>query len=303
MTATEIFVRKYRPTKLDDVAGLSAIKAYFGNEFDSHTFVFHGEAGVGKTTIARIIATMKNYELEEINAADQTGIDAVRELIRRFDRSVLSEKKGRVFVIDEAHKLSNAAQNALLKPVEDGFKQDIIIFCTTEKSKIIKTLLDRCTVFSFPSLTNHECRQLLTKIKDQEGIEDLSDDIVDIIIENAEGSARVAVKLLDEYVRTGDSEAILNYAAASNPDLYNFYIAILNKDNSATQLMKLVKDVPMEPEAMRIGLINLFNARMVNKKDRNCIPVLKSLIQYGSLIDVDKKAKFNLIIAGIRESV
>ena len=140
----EDLVKKYRPQTIEEVFGLDEVKKYFSSDYSTHKFVFHGDYGVGKTTVARIIGRQLDAEVTEMNAGSETGIDNARELIQLIDKPTLSGKP-RLIIIDEAHALTNQAQNALLKPLEDKLIKDHMVLCTTNPKKLIKGIRDDFT--------------------------------------------------------------------------------------------------------------------------------------------------------------
>ena len=309
----------YRPKEFSELAGLKSVRAYFENKtLTSHSYIFFGNPGVGKTSVARILANKLNAEVTEINAADKTGVDHVRELIDVIDIVTLSGNP-RLFLIDEAHKLSEAAQNAFLKPVEDELKRDYIIFCTTTKNKIIKTLLDRCTVINFPDQTTKELEELLynvlrktlntiygrelnKELNDPNEDYDFHKQIIPRIASLSNGSARVAVKLLDQYLITGEIPE--HYLDEEDPQLYQLYLGLWKKEVSIGEVFNLAENINIEPEGLRIGLMNMFNSTLLKKakegkpsnsaqKSAQCIMTLS---RSGILGDSSKKPLINALI-------
>ena len=296
-------VKKYRPQTFDEVFGLNEVKKYFSQDYSSHKFVFHGDYGVGKTTVARIIGRQINAEVTEMNAGSETGIDNARELISVLDRPTLSGKP-KLIIIDEAHALSNQAQNALLKPLEDGLNRDYVILCTTNPKKLIKGIRDRCTIFELPRLTSKEVEALIDYIAVKEGAME-EEEVLDLIIENSDGSARVAVQMYDKYLRTGDLDSIANYREQDDIQLFNLYKDLWSREAKISGVLSAAKELKQEPESLRIALINMFNSTLLKNSpgSKKCIDPLRILIKTGSLIGPDKYASINIALYDIKKSL
>ena len=153
-----VSARKYRPSKFEDVVGQNHItntlsKCYAKNQI-AHAYLFCGPRGVGKTTCARIFSQLINentnseYNLFELDGASNNSVDDIRNLI---DQVKIPPQIGKykTYIIDEVHMLSKSAFNAFLKTLEEPPKHSIFILATTEKEKIIPTILSRCQIFDF----------------------------------------------------------------------------------------------------------------------------------------------------------
>ena len=188
---------KYRPKKLSQFLGPTHVaeavqKAIAAGE---RKFLFVGPSGVGKTTLARIITAESGSEdVYELDAATHTGIDNVREnIIRPAEHKSLSGGH-RIFIIDEAHKLSKAAVTSLLKTVEDK-SSNIFIFCTTET--VDRALQTRCQVFRLAPVATSAILKRLHLINTRENL-GVSDDVMEVIAEMSEGSPRFAITRLSQ---------------------------------------------------------------------------------------------------------
>ena len=198
---------KYRPQTFDGVVGNAEAVASIQNmvkdpETCPHVFLLHGPTGCGKTTIGRIIANELNCEgndLSELDTADFRGIDTIRE-IRKQSQFVPLESDVRVWILDECHKLTGDAQNALLKILEDTPKHVYFILCTTEPNKLIPTIRGRCSQFQLNTLNEKQMMRLLRTVVKAEG-ENLARVVYEQIIQDSLGHPRNALQILDQVLR------------------------------------------------------------------------------------------------------
>jgi DNA polymerase-3 subunit gamma/tau len=192
---------KYRPAELDGVIGQKHIIKSLARVLETEStraFIFKGPSGTGKTTLGRIIANLVGCSarnLVEVDAASKTGIDDMRAIVEPLLYSALGASKTRVYIIDEAHMLSKAAWNSLLKSVEEPPPGVYWIFCTTEASKIPGTISNRCAAYELKPVDKDEIHSLLRRIKKKEGFE-TPDEVVYLIAEKSHGSVRQAITAL-----------------------------------------------------------------------------------------------------------
>ncbi|MEN1784287.1 MAG: DNA polymerase III subunit gamma/tau [Bacteroidota bacterium] len=207
---------KYRPQTFKDVVGQKAITDTLENAIAHHhlaqALLFCGPRGVGKTTCARILAKKINqqgnenqsadedfsFNIFELDAASNNSVDDIRSLIDQV-RIPPQVGKYKVYIIDEAHMLSQSAFNAFLKTLEEPPKHAIFILATTEKHKIIPTILSRCQIFDFRRITVNDAAEYLAYIAEQQGIEAESD-ALHIIAQKADGAMRDALSIFDRVV-------------------------------------------------------------------------------------------------------
>ena len=205
---------KYRPQTFKDVVGQSAITNTLKNAIDQNhlaqALLFTGPRGVGKTTCARILAKMINssgaehvnedfaFNIFELDAASNNSVDDIRSLT---DQVRIPPQVGnyKVYIIDEVHMLSASAFNAFLKTLEEPPKHCIFILATTEKHKIIPTILSRCQIFDFKRITVTDAKNYLKVIAQEQGIT-AEDDALHIIAQKADGAMRDALSIFDRVV-------------------------------------------------------------------------------------------------------
>lgn len=192
---------KYRPTTLDEIRGqkatCTALKQVIRDK-SNQAFCFVGPSGTGKTTLARIIANMVgkgSANVVEIDAASHSGVDKMRELARSVIYNPIGESEATVVVVDEAHALSKAAWQALLKPLEEPGAHVYWVLLTTEAEKIPKTIRTRCAWFELTPVPDPEMLKLVKQVAQQEEIK-LKKDVAALVADSAEGSPRQALTIL-----------------------------------------------------------------------------------------------------------
>lgn len=232
-----VSARKYRPQNFNTVVGQSHITTTLKNAIKNnqlaHAFLFCGPRGVGKTTCARILAKTINCEnrtadgeacnvcnscvsfdngtslnIHELDAASNNSVDDIRSLV---DQVRFAPQAGayKVYIVDEVHMLSSSAFNAFLKTLEEPPPYAIFILATTEKHKIIPTILSRCQIFDFKRITNHDTVEHLEEICEKENIK-ADKAALHVIAQKSEGCLRDALSILDKIVSFTNGE--LNYA-------------------------------------------------------------------------------------------
>lgn len=204
---------KYRPSSFEEMKGnYSKIGKMLSKPEHNHTLLFVGPSGTGKTTAARILASMvgaTDLDITEINGSDQNGIDDFRVIIQDLNMAPAYGKKS-VYIIDEFHKVTTQAQNALLKPLEDVPDHVYFILCSSEPKNIIKAIQTRASTFSFAPLTSDDLFDILRDVKKAEGFQIGKDALYDIA-ESSGGSARTALNSLEAVMACSSEEEVAAY--------------------------------------------------------------------------------------------
>ena len=279
----KVLARKYRPQKFEDLIGQELLVKILSNAINNdrlaHAYILTGVRGVGKTTTARLIAMSincknrdkkncepcgncdscksttsdSNLDVIEIDAASNTGVDDIREIIDNVKyKPVIGDYK--IFIIDEVHMLSKSAFNALLKTLEEPPEHVKFIFATTEIKKVPITVLSRCQRFDLHRIENKILSDHLLKISKLENI-DIDLDAISLIVRSADGSVRDGLSLLDQAITSPnekvDSQTVISMLGlADREKIFNLIEIILEGDalgaiNKYKELYELGADIAM----------------------------------------------------------
>ena len=247
----EALYRKYRPDSLKKLVGQSdavtLIEKQIKNNNLSHAYLFSGPRGVGKTSLARIIATTLGcdpvFDITEIDAASHNKVDDIRELNDSINFIASSPGKKRVFILDEVHMLSNAASNAFLKTLEEPPEHVIFILATTEPERVLETIKSRTTHIAFKRIGNDEIISTLNEIGKNEKIK-INDDVLSYIANQSDGSLRDAINLFEQTHNTFGNKATIDdlysiLGKVSIADLQQIIESINTQDTS--EILNILK--------------------------------------------------------------
>ncbi|MCH4146999.1 MAG: DNA polymerase III subunit gamma/tau [Prevotella sp.] len=268
-----VSARKYRPMTFDTVVGQSALTTTLKNAVKSgklaHAYLFCGPRGVGKTTCARIFAKaincqhptadgeacnecesckafneQRSYNIFELDAASNNSVENIKTLM---DQTRIPPQIGKykVFIIDEVHMLSTAAFNAFLKTLEEPPAHVVFILATTEKHKILPTILSRCQIYDFERMTVQEITDHLKKVAQKEGIS-YEEEALNLIAEKADGGMRDALSIFDQ--ATSFSQGNITYQKVIEDlnvlDSENYFKMVdMALENKVSDLMLLLNSL------------------------------------------------------------
>ena len=324
----QVLYRKYRPKVFSDVYGQDHVTSTLKNEIKngrvSHAYLFTGSRGTGKTTCAKILAKAVNcehnvdgepcnecevckgldngsiYDVVEIDAASNNGVDNIREL-RDETNYAPSRGKYRVYIIDEVHMLSTGAFNALLKTLEEPPAHVIFILATTEVHKLPATILSRCQRFDFKRIQPETMAVRLKEVAGLEGL-NLDDDAAVLIARIADGALRDGLSILDQCAgRSKDinSDLVSEVAGlAGREAMYKLSDCIANSDsNTAMSIISDLYQNSFDMERLCVEMINHFRNFLVAKtvrKSRELIICTDD--EYNTILEASKEFTVESIV-------
>ncbi len=315
-----VSARKYRPQAFEEVVGQqndtkTLSKAIQQNHL-AQALLFTGPRGVGKTTCARILARMINlddgvdpdhdfaFNIFELDAASNNSVDDIRNLIDqvRFAPQVGNYK---VYIIDEVHMLSQAAFNAFLKTLEEPPKHAIFILATTEKHKIIPTILSRCQIFDFKRITVEDIAKHLKSVAEQENIT-AEAEALHVIAQKADGALRDALSIFDRIVSFSGNNITYKDVIDNLRILdYDYYFRttdhiLQNQPSDILLLFNEILDHGFDGHLYLNGLASHFRDLLVCKDSRTI-----ALLEVGETTkaryqEQSQKAPMNLLLRGLK---
>ena len=276
-----VSARKYRPVNFEDVVGqhtiTSTLKNAISNKKLAQALLFTGPRGVGKTSCARIVAREINnfkinddnsYNIFELDAASNNGVEGIRNLI---DQTRIPPQTGKykVYIIDEVHMLSSGAFNAFLKTLEEPPSHCIFILATTEKHKIIPTILSRCQIYNFKRITIEDIVSHLKKICEIEKIQ-YEDEALKQIASKCDGAMRDALQLFDKVVginKNISSQMVVENLNSIGFDAFLEIVNLINKKNipDLINATNSILDQGISGDLFLSGLSSFFRDILVSK--------------------------------------
>lgn len=263
--------RRLRPTKFNEVIGqpmaVRILTDLVKKKNIPHAIAFTGASGCGKTTLARILVTKLGCNKEdfcEINAADARGIDTIREIRSHMGYAPM-QGSCRIWLIDEAHRLTSDSQSALLKMLEDCPDHVYFMLATTDENKLLPTIRTRCTEIRLISLPQKPMEDLITGAAKKEGIE-VSKELLKQLIECADGSARKALVLLEQIAGIEDEAERIDAVqkADSKRDAIEIARSLINPKATWQEIAAIIKRVEDDPEKIRRMILGYASAVLLN---------------------------------------
>ncbi len=272
----ELYV-KYRPSTLDGILGNDLAVKSVKSEVQAghHVFLFTGSAGCGKTTLARAIAAEvggNELTIHELNSSENRGIDTVRDIMDEIRYRPADGNS--VYILDEYHMQTNAAQQAALKMFEECPEWCYFFICTTEPGKVIDAIKTRCSRIELKPLDHDTMFKLLRRVAHNEGVT-VSLDVLHKVADLSEGSSRKALKTLGQVLYLENDEERMKYLEQNsfsdeNEDIYKLCQSLFKQEGWKAYMECLEKakdDVKANPESVRFLIMSY--ARTVLKKGLN----------------------------------
>ena len=314
---------KYRPQQIEDLIGQEFITTTLKNALTTNriapAYLFAGSRGTGKTSTARIMAKSLNclsveqptvepcgecsscrsiersnsIDVTEIDAASHNGVDNARELVE-LSHLAPSQVRYKIFIIDEAHGLTNAAQNALLKLIEEPPARTIFILCTTELHKVLPTIVSRCQLFNFKSLSQTAVVKHLDRIATTEKI-NITAEAIDAIAKSSLGSLRDSLQLLSQLQVLQQQitlDVVVEAVGGISPqELWKLIVNLVKEDVLNVLLIaRNLIQTGKSPESILKDLLNTHrDLLLIKATQKDCKSLILSNLEYAKLRQLASK--------------
>lgn len=271
-----------RPSKLSQVLGNEPIKNQLKNktlENFPHAVLISGPSGCGKTTIARIVARRilkaSSHDLKEINCASFRGIDTIRDIGSAMNLAPMGGSS-RVYIVDEVHQMTTAAQDAFLKILEEAPRHVYFMLATTDPAKLIVTVRNRCTEYAVTRPASEDLMSYLQTVAQENDIE-VDEDMLELIVQASECSPRKALVMLEQLdgVEASKHPSIIEAATASKTsiELARLLLSPKTKWNEVAAAIKKIED---EPEKVRRCVLGYMANVALGSNNKRAILIIEA---------------------------
>jgi len=268
--------KKYRPAALNQVVGqdaaVSVLRTHIEKKTIPHSLLFVGPSGVSKTTLGRILKQelgCSDSDYNEINCADVRGIDGVRDIIRNMGFAPVGGTC-RIWLLDECALLTREAQSTMLKMLEDTPDHCYFFLCTTDPQKLLPTIKTRCTEITLNSINSNDLTKLVNRIARKEG-KTVPEEVVDQIVLDANGSARMALVLLDKVIDLPEADMALaaKTCATEQNAVIELCRVLLSKtgESGFRAACHVIKGLQDDPEGIRYAVLGYAKSVMLSGRE------------------------------------